>query len=78
MNILELFEMNRERIVYCYQPDGKGQPGKVAYLFIDGKASVLDRAPDDTGGRYAHKACKRVEECVRKNNLPIKFIQAWH
>jgi len=78
MNILELFEMNRERIVYSYQPDGEGESGKVAYLFADGKASVLSKAPDDTGGRYAFKACKRVEECVQKNNLPIKFIQAWH
>ena len=77
MNILELLEMNRDRIVYAYQPDGKGRPGKVVYLFADGKASLLDAAPEDAGGRYAFKACKRVEECVQKNNLPIKLIQAW-
>lgn len=78
MNLLKLFEANQERVIYSYQPDGEGEPGQVAYLFADGKASVLRTAPDDTGGRYAFKACKRVEECIQKNNLPIKFIQAWN
>lgn len=78
MNILELFEMDRDRIVYTYQPDGEGTPGQVIYLFASGKASLLRAAPEDASGRYAFKACKRVEECVKKNNLPIKLIQAWN
>ena len=77
MNKLELLEMNRDRIVYAYQPDGEGDPGEIVYLFADGKATVLYTAPEDTNGSYAFKACKRVEECVKKKNLPMNFVQAW-
>ena len=47
MNELELREMNRERIIYQYLPEGKGESGEVVYVFADGHAFVAKRAPDD-------------------------------
>ncbi|MDR0530856.1 MAG: hypothetical protein LBG83_02165 [Oscillospiraceae bacterium] len=78
MNSLELREMNADHVVYAYSPNGEGVPGEVEYLFADGKTSVLRQSSDDFNGYYAHKACNKVTECVRKNNLPIKFVQAWY
>ena len=78
MNELKLKEMNSERVVYFYQPDGKGERGEILYSFVDGKASVSKQSKDDEIGRYAHKAVEKVEECVKKNNLPLEFIQAWY
>jgi hypothetical protein len=78
MNALELLEMNSNHVVYAYQPDGRGETGEVEFVFSDGEARVLRRAPDDVGGRYAFKACSKVKECVYENNLPIKFVQAWY
>ena len=78
MNILELFEMTKEHIIYLYRPEGRGEGGKVIYHFADKKAIVYQQATDDEFGRYAHKASLKVEECVDKNNLPLRLVQAWN
>ena len=78
MNELQLKEMNQDRIVYFYQPEGKGERGEIVYVFADAQASVSKQSEDDEHGHYAHKAVRKVEECVKKNNLPMKFTQAWY
>lgn len=78
MNQLELKEYSKEQIVYIYRPEGEGEGGEVIYRFADKCAVIGKQAADDEFGRYAHKAVLKVEECVKKNNLPIKVIQAWY
>jgi len=78
MNELLLKEFNSESITYFYKPDGKGEYGEVTYVFSDKQAKVTKQSKDDEIGRYGYKAASKIKECVDKNNLPIKFIQAWH
>ena len=77
MNELKLKEFTNERVVYLYQPEGKGEYGEVAFVFADGEARVVKKA-EEASDWYASKALSKIEECVRENNLPIKFIQAWY
>ena len=78
MNELMLKEYTIEKVTYLYKPDGKGEWGEVAYIFTDDKAEILKQSKDDEIGRYGYKAARKIEECVKKNNLPLKFIQAWN
>ena len=77
MNKFTLKEFNDEHIIYLYQPEGRGECGEVAYVFADEDAKITKRAEEQSDW-YAHKAILKVKECVKKNNLPIKFIQAWY
>ena len=77
MNELRLKEFNDERIVYLYQPEGRGECGEIVYFFSEAKAKIMKRAEEESDW-YAYKAVFKIEECVQKNNLPIKFIQAWY
>ena len=78
MNELILKEMNLDYIVYLYKPEGKGTPGEIMYDLKKGEAITLSKSPEDEFGSYAYKAGKKVKECVKENNLPMKFIQAWY
>ena len=78
MNELILKEMNSERIVYFYKPDGKGAPGEIIYDLGVGEVSVASRAAGDENGRYAHKAGRRVCTYIEEKNLPMRDIQAWY
>ena len=78
MNELKLLLADKERIIYSYQPNGNSGAGEVMYDFRTGEAVTTKVAPDDEDGYYSHKACKKLDECVKKNNLPIKFVQAWY
>ena len=77
MNILQLKEYNDERVVYLYQPEGKGEYGEIVFLFAENEAKVAKKA-GDASAWHANKAIFKVEECVKENNLPIKFTQAWY
>lgn len=77
MNELLLIEYTSNHIKYLYKPDGTGEYGEVTYTFADRAAEVTKRSKDDEIGRYGYKAASKIKECVDKNNLPIKFIQAW-
>ena len=78
MNELKLKEFSDERIVYLYQPEGKGEYGEILYKFAERETVVIKQSKDDEYGRYAHKAELKVKDCVKRNNLPIKCIQAWY
>ena len=78
MNELKLKEMNAEKIIYLYQPEGRGEYGEILYTFADNATAVIKQAKEDEFGRYAHKAELKVKECVKRNNLPLKCIQAWY
>ena len=70
MNELELKEMNSERVVYSYKPDGKGTPGEIIYILGTGEIAVSARASGDEHGRYAHKAGKRISLYVCSREEP--------
>ena len=78
MNELVLKEMNEIRIIYIYHPNGDNTFGEIEYLFADKQAHVSKKAENDESGYFAHKATRKVEECVGKNNLPLKLTQAWY
>lgn len=78
MNELVLKEMNGSRIKYLYHPNGAEDFGEIEYLFSKKQARITKRADNDESGYFAHKATRKVEECVGKNNLPLKFTQAWY
>ena len=78
MNELVLKEYNVDHLTYYYRPDGKGDYGEIAYSFADKTAKLAKQAKNDEIGRYGHKAISKVEECVKENNLPMRFIQAWY
>ena len=78
MNELILKEMNSNRVVYQYKPDGKGTPGEIIYHLGTGEIDVSSRASGDECGRYAHKAGKRVSVYIEEKNLPMRDIQAWY
>jgi hypothetical protein len=77
LNIFELKEYNQDRVVYLYQPEGKGAFGEVAFIYSEGNAKLLKRA-EDPSDWYANKALSKVEECALGKELPKKFIQAWY
>ena len=77
MNLFELKEYNSECLVYLYRPEGRGDWGEVLYSFADGAARIEKRAGENSSWHDNH-AISKVEECVNKNNLPIKFTQAWY
>jgi hypothetical protein len=77
MNILILKEYSDDRIVYKYQPEGKGECGEVIYLFEDGTAKVA-RLAENESAWYSGMATRKVEEFVKKKNLPLDFTQAWY
>ncbi len=78
MNKLVLKEMNDDRILYLYYPEGRTAFGEIEYLFDKMQAQVVRRADTDDTGYYGNKAMFKVEECVVKNNLPMRFTQAWY
>ena len=43
MNLFKLKEFNDERVVYLYQPEGRGEWGEVAYTFSDDSATILKK-----------------------------------
>jgi len=77
MNELVLKEMNENKIIYFYHPNGEKAFGEIEYLFSEKLARVSRKADTDETGYFAHKATRKVEECVSKNNLPMRLTQAW-
>jgi len=78
MNELILKEMNENRVIYWYHPNGDPIFGVIEYLFSDKQAHISKKADNDESGYFAQKATQKVEECVGKNNLPLKMTQAWY
>ena len=78
MNELTLKEMNAEKVVYLYKPNGKGAPGEIVYSFDTKEAKVNEKSSDDDTGYFAHKATKKIAEYVSREILPLKATQAWY
>ena len=77
MNKLELKEATQKYVIYLYRPEGKGTCGEIRMDIGDNEAIVVSRSNEDDAGRYAFKATRAVQECVKERNLPLEFIQAW-
>ena len=77
MNKLMLKEFNEDHLTYLYQPEGRGECGEVIYSFTDHAAKIAKRAEENSKW-HDNKAIVKVEECVKKKNLPLELIQAWY
>ncbi|MDR1100743.1 MAG: hypothetical protein LBL34_00025 [Clostridiales bacterium] len=78
MNLLKLFESNREKVVYEYAPEGEGKFGKIAFLFSKGEAEIVEPAEKDEKNWYAYKAISSLERQIKENKgLPLEFINSW-
>ena len=78
MNLFRLKEFNSDdRLVYLYQPEGRGDWGEVVYTFEDDTIQIIKRAGENST-THDRMALAKVKERVEKNNLPITFTQAWY
>jgi hypothetical protein len=77
MNEMVLKEVNNQHIIYLYKPEGRGDPGEIEYSF-ESKEAKLKRLASENSPYYYNHAILAVEKCVKKNNLPITFMNAWH
>jgi hypothetical protein len=78
MNLLKLKEYTDGRLVYEYQPEGKGESGEVFFDTSAMEGKLLKKAAEDSqASLYGQKALLKVEELVQKNNIPLKCTQAW-
>lgn len=77
MNKLTLKEFNANRIVYLYQPEGRGECGEVVYDFAENDVKITKQASEKSVW-HDNKALYKVKECVEKKNLPMELIQAWY
>lgn len=78
MNIMKLKIATPEYVEYFYIPEDKGEPGEIHMNIDDNEAHVTVRAEgDNSAEQYGFKAAKAVEECVKDNNIPLQFINAW-
>ena len=78
MNLFKLKEFsNAERVIYLYQPEGRGEWGEVIYSFAEDSVTITKRA-EEQSVTHDRMALNKVKEQVEKNNLPIEFTQAWY
>ena len=78
MNLFKLKEFScDERIVYLYQPEGRGEWGEVVYSYLDDTIKIVKRAGENSA-THDRMALSKIKERVEKNNLPITFTQAWN
>jgi hypothetical protein len=79
MNLLKLKEYHDGRLIYEYLPEGKGESGEVLYDVANMRGQLLKKATGDSqASSYGQKALLKVEELVRRNNIPIQCTQAWY
>ena len=66
MNELILKEMNENRIVYFYHPNGDAVFGVIEYLFSDKQAYISRKADNDESGYFAQKLHKKWRSALGK------------
>jgi hypothetical protein len=79
MNLLKLKEYSAGRLVYEYQPEGRGESGEVLFNIPEMHGDLLKKAEEDSDtALYGQKALLKVEELVQRNNIPLTCTQAWY
>jgi hypothetical protein len=79
MNLLKLKEYSAGRLVYEYQPEGRGESGEVFFDIPKMQGKLVKKAEGDSGtALYGQKALLKLEELVQKNNIPLQCTQAWY
>lgn len=71
-------EIDGNKLIYQYIPDGTGKPGKVSIDKRTGETAVIEVSDDDIGNRYAFKLLKRLSEFFAENNYKDDGIIAWY
>jgi hypothetical protein len=62
MNQLVLKEMNDQRLIYLYYPEGEDAFGEIEYLFSEQRARIAKKAANDESGYL------RTKQYVRWKN----------
>jgi hypothetical protein len=79
MNLLKLKEYTAGRLVYEYQPEGRGESGEVFFDVSKMHGELVKKATEDSAAAlYGQKALSKIEELVQNNNIPLKCTQAWY
>jgi len=78
MNKLILKSATQDKIIYLYQPEGKGTFGEISIKTGDDEATVNLKSDADETGYYARKACSKIKEFIEKKNLSMNYTQAWY
>ena len=77
MNKLVLLELTDEHVVYSFQPEGKGTPGQVKFIFGEEDARLIEKA-EDNNPWYSNHALVKIEAYARDRYFPPKATQAWY
>ena len=77
MNLFKLKEFNENRIIYLYQPEGRGEWGEVLYSFVDG-AAIINKRAEENSSIHDNMALIKIKKQVESKNLPLEFTQAWY
>ena len=77
MNKFQLKEYTPERLVYLYQPEGRGEWGEILYKFSSGETVIIRRASENSAWHDNH-AVKQIVECAKGEYLSKEFTQAWY
>ena len=77
MNEFLLKEYTPDRIIYLYQPEGRGEWGEVIYNFVDETAKITKRASENSMWHDNH-ALVQIKKCAKEKYLTKKFTQAWY
>ena len=79
MNRLRLKEVTQKHVIYFYHPEGNGSYGEVCMNFSDKRPFIISRSDEDTNTNwYAFMAMSAVEKCVKRQDFPLEFTQAWY
>jgi len=77
MNYFLLKEYTSDRLIYFYQPEGRGEWGEIAYEFADGTAKIVKRASENSEWHDNH-ALQQIKKCAKEEHLTKQFTQAWY
>ena len=77
MNEFLLKEYTPERIIYLYQPEGRGEWGEILYDYSDDTAKIIKRAGENSAWHDNH-AIIQIKKCAKEKHITKKFTQAWY
>ncbi|MDR2572356.1 MAG: hypothetical protein LBD23_18950 [Oscillospiraceae bacterium] len=74
---LVLESNNGNIVIYRFQPEGKGEFGKVEYNRKGRKASII-KAAEESSLFFSNKVLYKIKEIVEDKHCPEKYMIAWH
>lgn len=79
MVTLKLIELNEDRVIYEYYPEGDKQyPGKISLDLKTKERIYLQESSKDFGKRYSYYAFMKIEEYSSNGNFEKEGLVAWY